>query len=313
MSKADYKISLVSKAACVPLLQRYHYLSKISKGFKSGCNVGLYKGETLVGVCIFTGWPVPELLQDCFGLPRTEQEGFWELSRLVLSPTVQSEEHNLASWFVSRAVRLLRANYTVRSVLSYADEGFHEGTVYAASNFSYYGLSAVKKDFWIEQPDHTFVKHSRGPVKGLSGEWRPRNRKHRFLLTYDTSLSCKWQEETWKPLIREDVMDFKKYQEQSREFAIYDKKYSKTYPLIALMGELGEVASKFSKVQRDNDGNLPSNWIDDMTLEGGDILWNISQWFTDNGVCMDEAARRNLAKLKDRKARGVIGGSGDYR
>ena len=108
-------------------------------------------------------------------------------------------------------------------------------------------------------------------------------------------------------------MDFKQYQEQSREFAIYDKRYAKTYPLIALFGEVGEVASKFSKVQRDHDGKLPANWIEDMTLEGGDILWNICQWFTDNGVCMDEVARKNIAKLKDRKARGVIGGSGDYR
>lgn len=108
-------------------------------------------------------------------------------------------------------------------------------------------------------------------------------------------------------------MDFKQYQDQSREFAIYDKAYSKTYPLIALMGELGEIASKFSKAQRDHNGVLPADWIADMTLEGGDVLWNLTQWFTDNGVCLDAVARKNIAKLKDRKARGVIGGSGDYR
>lgn len=199
MSKVDYSVAQVSKALCEPLLQRYHYLTNISKGFKSGFNVGLYNKDHVVGVCIFTGWPVPELLKGCFGLPRTEQDGFWELSRLVLDPLAQKQEHNLASWFVSRSVKLLKASRNVRSILSYADEGFHQGTVYAASNFKYYGLSAPKKDFWIKRPDGSFVKHSRGPVKGIEGEWRHRTRKHRFLLTYDKSLSCKWVETKWKP------------------------------------------------------------------------------------------------------------------
>lgn len=199
MCKADFSVAPTSKAACVPLLQRHHYLSSISKRFQSRFSIGLHHKDRLVGVCIFSQWPVPELLKGCFGLPRTEQDGFWELSRLVLDPSVQQQEHNLASWFVSRAVRLLRASHDVRSILSYADESLHQGTVYAASNFKYYGLSAPKNDFWVKQPDGSFVKHSRGPVKGIEGEWRPRTRKHRFLLTYDKSLSCKWTEVKWKP------------------------------------------------------------------------------------------------------------------
>lgn len=199
MAKSDYSVSLVSKTACVPLLQKYHYLTNISKGFKSGFNVGLSYKDRLVGVCIFTGWPVPELLKGCYGLPRTEQVGFWELSRLVLDPSVQKQEHNVASWFVSRSIKMLRTHQKVRSILSYADEGFHQGTVYAALNFKYYGLSDQKSDFWIKQENGTYLKHSRGPVKGLEGEWRPRTRKHRFLITYDKTLSCKWEETQWKP------------------------------------------------------------------------------------------------------------------
>jgi len=205
MSKSDYSIELASKAECAPLLQEHHYLSGISKGFKSGFNVGLKHKGRLVGVCIFTGWPVPELLYGCFGLERTEQEGFWELSRLVLDPSIQQEEHNIASWFVSRAIKLLRSCHKVRSVLSYADEGFHQGTVYAASNFKYFGLSAQKKDFWIKLEDGTYTKHSRGPVKHLEGEWRPRTRKHRFLLTYDKTLLCKWDEIKWESKINRDT------------------------------------------------------------------------------------------------------------
>lgn len=194
--KSDYTIKIIDKKSCSSLLEPYHYLSNISKGFKSGVNYGLYsKDEVLVGVAIFTGFPVPELVKGCYGLPRNEQEGFYELSRLVLHPFFQKTEHNLASWFLSRAMRLLRRNYKVRAILSYADEGFHEGIVYKASNFKYYGLTDKKKDFWIKDQKGGFVKHSRGKTKGVEGEWRPRNRKHRFLITYDKTLKCLWEEE----------------------------------------------------------------------------------------------------------------------
>jgi len=198
MSNKDaYSIKLISKKEAEPLLSAYHYLSNISRGFKSGFNVGLTKNERVVGVCIFTGLPVPEILKGCFGLDRTEQKGFWELSRLVLHPNEQAQEHNLSSWFVSRAVKLLKRSEYVRAVLSYADEDFHSGTIYAASNFKYYGLTALKKDFWIRQTNGEYRKHSRGPIKGLEGEWRPRTRKLRFLLIFDRKLDCLWEEEAW--------------------------------------------------------------------------------------------------------------------
>ncbi len=192
--KSDYTLEIISKRECKDLLGKYHYLSNISKGFKSGYNVGLHhKEKGLVGVCIFTGFPVPELVKGCFGLDRTDQEGFFELSRLVLHPSVQVEEHNLASWFVSKAIRLLRGSKDVRALLSYADNDFHSGTVYKACNFTYYGTSTPKKDFWIEQKDGIYVKHSRGKTKGVRGEWRPRSLKHRYLIVYDKSLKCLWK------------------------------------------------------------------------------------------------------------------------
>lgn len=198
IGKERFTVGTVTKAACHPLLQKHHYLSAISKGFKSGLNIGLLYEDRVIGVCIFTGWPVPELLTGCFGLERTDQDGFWELSRLVLDPEFQRKEHNLASWFVSRSIRLLRKTLYARAILSYADADFHQGTVYAASNFVYYGMSAEKKDFWIEQPDGSFIKQSRGKTKGINGEWRPRSRKHRFLKVFDSSLVCKWEAMPWR-------------------------------------------------------------------------------------------------------------------
>lgn len=197
MSKEYFSIKKVDKQSAESILGTYHYLKDISKGFKSGHNYGLFKGDDLVGVCIYSGFPVPELAKGCYGLGRDEQEGLFELSRLCLVPEVQAVEHNLASWFVSRTLRKLRRETNVRAILSYADNDFHQGIVYKACNFKYYGLSDLKKDFWFKLEDGSYKKHTRGSVKGKDGEWRPRSQKHRYLITYDKTLSCRWEEKAF--------------------------------------------------------------------------------------------------------------------
>lgn len=186
------KISKITKAQAEPLLKQHHYLSKISRGFKSKINFGLFLDGRIVGVCVFTGFPVPELVVGMFGLPRTEQSGFFELSRLCLDPILQKQK-NIASWFVGFCIRQLRRERNVRAILSYADSEFHSGVVYKALGFGYYGLSEPKNDFFLKLPDGSFQKCSRGgSIKNHSGEWRPRSRKHRFLLVFDKSLRLRW-------------------------------------------------------------------------------------------------------------------------
>jgi hypothetical protein len=132
------------------------------------------------------------------GLDRSDQEGLFELSRLCIVPSVQEYEHNIASWFVSRCIKDLRKEVKVRVILSYADSNFHEGTVYRACNFKYYGLTDSKKDFWIKNEDGSFRKHSRGKTKGVEGEWRERSRKHRYAMVFDKKLEVKWKELKWQ-------------------------------------------------------------------------------------------------------------------
>jgi hypothetical protein len=193
--KEEYSIRKVNREQCVFLLRTFHYLTAESKGFKSGFNVGLFHRDMLVGVCIFTALPVPELSVSMFGLARDDQSGLWELSRLVLDPLVQHTEHNLASWFVSRALRKLKSDEYLRAVLSYADTRFHAGVVYAASNFTYCGLTAPKADWFVAG-----VKLSRGVCAGV-GEWRPRPQKHRFVKIFDNKLNLRWQPQVWFPAL----------------------------------------------------------------------------------------------------------------
>ena len=115
---------------------------------------------------------------------------------MCIHPDIQKNEYNITSWFVARSIRMFRKDANIKAILSYADSAHHEGTIYRATNFKYYGLSDAKTDFWIKQPNGSFIKHSRGSMRGLEGEWRPRSRKHRFLQIYDKSLkkSIRWKE-----------------------------------------------------------------------------------------------------------------------
>jgi hypothetical protein len=205
--KSDFYIERVTKKELEPLLLTYHYLKDESKTFKSHYNYGLYRKSftdilrigSCLGACVFTGLPVPEIAVGAFGLERNQQEGIYELSRLCIHPDIQKEEYNITSWFVSRCIRRFRKDARVRCILSYADANHHSGVIYRASNFSYYGLTDKKSDFWIKQPNGSFVKHSRGSVKGLEGEWRERSRKHRYLMIFDKELKKRltWKEEKW--------------------------------------------------------------------------------------------------------------------
>ena len=202
--KSDFYIDRVSKEDIKDLLYTHHYLKDESKDFKSGYNYGIFKrtewecplriGKCL-GACIFTGLPVPEIAVGAFGLNRNEQQGIFELSRLCIEPSTQSYEHNITSWFVSRAIRQFRKDTEVKAIISYADSNHHVGTIYRACNFKYYGLTDRKKDFYYSDG----TKHSRGKIKGSEGEWRERSRKHRYLMVFDKELKKRltWEEQKW--------------------------------------------------------------------------------------------------------------------
>ena len=202
--KSDFYIDRVCKEEIKDLLYTHHYLKDESKDFKSGFNYGLFKRSewecplrigNCLGACIFTGLPVPEIAVGAFGLERNQQEGIYELSRLCIHPDVQKEEHNITSWFVSRCIKRFKKDARVSCILSYADSNHHTGVIYRACNFTYHGLTDPKKDFYYADG----TKHSRGPIKGVEGEWRERSRKHRYLMIFDKKLKERltWKEEKW--------------------------------------------------------------------------------------------------------------------
>lgn len=97
-----------------------------------------------------------------------------------------------------------------------------------------------------------------------------------------------------------------------------------TYLSFGLMAEAGEVADKIAKAVRRDEIEIDNNEIffvrgncfqfrDNIVDELGDVLWFVAMLARHLGVSLEEVMRRNLDKLADRQARGVIIGDGDKR
>jgi len=83
--------------------------------------------------------------------------------------------------------------------------------------------------------------------------------------------------------------------------------------VLGINGEAGEVAEKVKKIIRDQDGVMTKADKQALGKEIGDVLWYLAVFAHDLGLSFDDIAQANLAKLKSRKARGALQGSGDNR
>ncbi len=83
--------------------------------------------------------------------------------------------------------------------------------------------------------------------------------------------------------------------------------------VLGLNGEAGEVAEKLKKIIRDKQGVVSDEDKQQLAKEAGDVLWYLASFAHEIGYSLDDIASQNLEKLQSRKARGVLGGSGDNR
>lgn len=124
----------------------------------------------------------------------------------------------------------------------------------------------------------------------------------------------------------ERLMTFDSYQAAARSTAIYgaacdklaepgtpaNKMLRLSYASLGL-GEAGEVQGKIKKLIRDRNGELTTDDRIAIAQELGDLLFYVSATADEIGITLEEIASMNEEKLQDRKARGVLGGSGDNR
>lgn len=85
------------------------------------------------------------------------------------------------------------------------------------------------------------------------------------------------------------------------------------YPALGLAEEAGEVAGKYAKAIRDCNGKIDEERRKAILKELGDVCWFVAELATLLGADLSDVMTDNLEKLKSRKERGKIHGSGDNR
>lgn len=113
----------------------------------------------------------------------------------------------------------------------------------------------------------------------------------------------------------DDALDFDSYQERAFKLARYPGAGigNLMYPTLGLCGEAGEVAEKVKRIIRDHNGILGFETKLALRKELGDCIWYVSALARELGFTLSEVAIENIAKLEDRRDRGVLHGSGDNR
>ena len=98
-----------------------------------------------------------------------------------------------------------------------------------------------------------------------------------------------------------------------------------SYMMLNLVGEVGEFASRVAKAIRSEKIKIKDNDIcisldnleellpldEELKLEAGDILWQLSGLCHVMGWKLEDVAQANLDKLAARKQAGTIDGNGD--
>lgn len=83
--------------------------------------------------------------------------------------------------------------------------------------------------------------------------------------------------------------------------------------VLGVNGEAGEIAEKIKKIIRDKQGLVDQADKQELAKEIGDVLWYLAVLADHLGVKLNDIGEQNIAKLRSRQQRGVLGGSGDNR
>jgi len=108
-------------------------------------------------------------------------------------------------------------------------------------------------------------------------------------------------------------MDFNEYQSKAITTKLYKKETALFYVTLGLTGEAGEVAEKIKKIIRDDDGIVSEQKKVEVAKELGDVLWYLAALCDELGLQFEDVAAQNIEKLRSRKDRQVLAGSGGNR
>lgn len=118
--------------------------------------------------------------------------------------------------------------------------------------------------------------------------------------------------------------DFDDYQAFTRTTSLYQEACKSEgervlYCVLGLTGETGEIAEKLKKIVRTSGFGGVKRELESgatrrlLMKEIGDVLWYLARLADEMEMPLSEVAELNVAKLSDRKDRGVLRSEGDER
>jgi NTP pyrophosphatase (non-canonical NTP hydrolase) len=111
-------------------------------------------------------------------------------------------------------------------------------------------------------------------------------------------------------------MTFDEYQKKAMTTAhkaYDDERMQQSIWVMGIAGESGEIIEKWKKIIAYREGKITQEDLDELGKEIGDVIWYAAVFANSLGLSLDEIMQKNVAKLQDRKKRGVITGQGDNR
>ena len=106
-------------------------------------------------------------------------------------------------------------------------------------------------------------------------------------------------------------MKIEQYEELHSESML--REFDLSYLALGVTEEAGEVAGKVKKLIRDHNGQLSDEYRRCIMKEMGDVFWYLAAMCKKLDTSISEVLHMNIEKLRSRKERGKIQGSGDNR
>lgn len=156
--KSDFTVDEIGYDDAKSIIVRHHYLGKIydehDERVREYKYYGLYDKDILVGAIQYTSYcPIfngNNALRWYYGCDYSDYTKFYEISRLA----VNSKEYNITSWFVSRTMKMIDADYICTST----DSRMHDGIIYVACNMDYHGTMLERVNGYEHIPFNVFSK-----------------------------------------------------------------------------------------------------------------------------------------------------------
>lgn len=191
MKPNELSVSRIEHKQARAFVEQHHYARGAANTSVLAC--GLFRADRLLGAALFMP-PIVTVARYVGSKYGCDPRTVVTLSRFVLHPETQmtDQPHKwVASWFLSRAVKLLDLEKW-RVLVTYADERLgHKGTIYKACNFTHDGV-VRGHPVWLDSSGRMVSAKSTKNVR--FDEMRARGltqieggRKHRFVFVLPTS------------------------------------------------------------------------------------------------------------------------------